>query len=572
MILDYLRSTSDGKITIPPFHTGHLGFIPGTEVSVALLTSQNSEGHCEVLVTPFRPNFSTLCRLTCKMVDQPGVVNRLIDAVASLNINIVKHESSAINSLDHHLVELVLDWHTSTHGTGDAPADVVSHFQELAYRLPIHQERYLLLYQAIMCRCGDVIVIDSDFGRPLPAITIVPFANPGDWSPHPEQGVSINRISDAEERRKGSAQVEFVIPERLLARIRHMARFPGTEPLQYILSSEAGSRSLRIFFPRRAFIPRIIHLAFTHLDEPGALSAITHVLAQCGFNILTGLLRKKTGSRSGYEVILEYTDPDTFPPTDRAELIEWMKEIIGGADPAALTVLADYHVQIGYPEYPKSPEQIPPSPVTSLPANYEGQRAAPHVPVAPDLLDAVIERIEANQRRLNSPAEQQRMRFMTPIRHVLRRKKVVFLSYPGSARVHGELLKKAIADQFGDELHVTDYTEADFQVIVQRVLEKIHACDFFLGIWHHDPVAGVREPSVSPWLPFEYGIALSAGKKTLMIHSDGLPERIWKRIDPAKAHPAYSDIHFVDTTIPMVLNEIRTDWLATPNRTLLGAA
>jgi hypothetical protein len=43
------------------------------------------------------------------MLDQPGVVSRLIQAVLSLGITIVKQESTVINHLEQHFVEMVLE-------------------------------------------------------------------------------------------------------------------------------------------------------------------------------------------------------------------------------------------------------------------------------------------------------------------------------------------------------------------------------------------------------------------------------------------------------------------------------
>jgi len=596
MILDYMRTSEGGTIIIPPFHTGHLGFIPGTEVSVALLAPHGShEGHCEILVTPFAPNFSTLCRLTCTMADHPGVVNRLIEAVASLGINIVKQESSAVNSLDHHVVELVLDWRTSRLNADAEPEEVVSKFDErLAYRLPIHLHRYLLLYQAVMCRCGDVIVINNDFNAPLPAITITPFSDTGEWldpvnvriervldQPDGKDtedrvdparsgpaGTDVGRIGEPSvgrlvARQRGAARVYFDIPEKLLARIRHMTRFEKDEPLPYILSSETSSRSLRLFFPKKRVVSRIIHLAFTHMDVPGALSAITKVLADRKFNILTGLLRKKTGSTSGYEVILEYMDEKDPPPqrSDGGQLLAWISTRLADGDDASLAELNHFQVSISLPEYPKASQHFDPVPVRSKSSVQAGEKI---LPVSPQLLENCINRVRSALELEDKPEQRAwRLNFLESIRMVIERKPSLFLSYPRSAKEHAKMLKKAISETFGDKLRVDEYQDPDFEIIVSRVLAKIQQCDFFLGIWHHDWGDGHKEPGISPWMPFEYGIAVSAKKKAIIIRSEDLPDSIWKRIEPAKAHPAYNDLQFAEKTVPMVIKYIQTHWSPT---------
>ena len=114
MILDYLRYSEDGAIRIPPFHTGHLGFIPGTQVTVSLMRSPaQQESHCEICATPFSQDAASMFRTEATMKDQIGVVHQLLAGIARLHINVVKEESSAINYLNHHQVDLVLDWRTS---------------------------------------------------------------------------------------------------------------------------------------------------------------------------------------------------------------------------------------------------------------------------------------------------------------------------------------------------------------------------------------------------------------------------------------------------------------------------
>ena len=132
----------------------------------------------------------------------------------------------------------------------------------------------------------------------------------------------------------------------------------------------------------------------------------------------------------------------------------------------------------------------------------------------------------------------------------------VFLSYPTRATAHADLLKKALEKYFD----VEEYREQDFQDIVERVREKIRSCDFFVGIWHHEESGG-SVATVSPWMPFEYGIALEAKKEAIVIFSDRLPEEIWKRIDPGRSQLRYSDLIFTTHTVEAVMRHCETEWL-----------
>lgn len=98
LVLDYLRpllqcNGDQRAITIPPFHAGHLGFVPDSEVHIGLLAPFTQDGtHCEILVTPYEAGMQ-LGRLTCTMLDRRGVVKQLVDAVSSLDVNIMLVET-----------------------------------------------------------------------------------------------------------------------------------------------------------------------------------------------------------------------------------------------------------------------------------------------------------------------------------------------------------------------------------------------------------------------------------------------------------------------------------------------
>jgi len=98
IVLDYLKTTKDDKLVIPPFQTGHLGLLPDTEVHACLLApAQEQVKHAEVLISPYAPQPDSLARLSCTMRDQPGVVERLVRAITDLEVNIDSQESSGVN-------------------------------------------------------------------------------------------------------------------------------------------------------------------------------------------------------------------------------------------------------------------------------------------------------------------------------------------------------------------------------------------------------------------------------------------------------------------------------------------
>jgi hypothetical protein len=79
--------------------------------------------------------------------------------------------------------------------------------------------------------------------------------------------------------------------------------------------------------------------------------------------------------------------------------------------------------------------------------------------------------------------------------------------------------------------------------------------DYFIGIWHHDETLPTQDGKygISPWMPFEYGIANALGKPSLVVHSDRLDEQIWKRINSGIANPEYKDLFFATDTLDRIL-------------------
>lgn len=556
MILDYKRISKDGKIIVPPFHTGHLGFVHNTDVYVTLLsTPQDLQSHCEIIVTPFSTNFSTLSHLRCIMDDRPGVVYKLIEAVASLGINISGKESSAINSLGQHVVELVLDWGTSSILTNEeTPPAIVSKFNLLSLRIPIHLKHFFTLYQAIMIRCGDVITIDHDYGIPLPSLTITPFGGTS-----PNGGTTREAKITRDEANLNKFHMEFKVPDSLLYNIRRKTHFvENDEPLPYIISSESNSRCLRVFFPHKNLQEKILHIAFNHADTPGALLSITRVLADKNFNILTGLLRKKDKNRSGYELILEYKGDD-IPKTALAShegLLNWVTDLINTSDEDTLALLSEYAVTIGLPEYPKRKISLTHKQVIN-PSSFK--------PSSKEKLNEskLIAQCIADLTKNNSIKKEiktERLKLLNLLAEGIDRKPIIFMSYPESTKSHANLLKDAINKEFPDHFKIEDYQERNLEPIKMHVLKLIRECDFFLGIWHHESEFREGGANVSPWMPFEYGIAVSAGKETAIIYSDKLSKELIKRIEGEKSNVSYSDLYFSSETIQFVLHYINLHW------------
>jgi predicted amino acid-binding ACT domain protein len=245
MVLDNLRwTTASGQLVIPPFHTGHLSFIPETDVTVSLLRDKPAPEHgCEICVTPFDAEPHTLFTMKCVMVDRPGVVEKLIKAVASLKINIVTQESSSIDDLSRHEVFMLLDWSTTDMLTREPiQTDLRNRFTDLHAILQTNDARFLRLLERILALCGDIL----DWSSTDPSVPNI------QMHPLEERRDAIRRSHSRVKRDPArKLHVSVSLPEDILRRIEDGTGWLSHEPLPYVIMSDTDSRTLRVFFPKR---------------------------------------------------------------------------------------------------------------------------------------------------------------------------------------------------------------------------------------------------------------------------------------------------------------------------------
>jgi len=317
---------------------------------------------------------------------------------------------------------------------------------------------------------------------------------------------------------------------------------------------------LRIFFPKPELAATLVHVGFRHNDLPGALSAITPVIAHASFNVLTSLLRKKNSNQNTWEALLEYRGADVVPqPTPgqkkdvfQAFLVDWVvSKFTEAARVFDMDRIKQSELCITVPEYPRAGH------------TYEvtiRDKLVAHKSVAPrqqqetfkDRSTLLEERLQATATSNESQYSEARKALICVVAENARAKPRVFLSFPHKAKEHGAVLRDVLER---DGYLVDEYQLPRGEIIVKEVIAKIGACDVFVGIWHHDSQRD--KCTVSPWMPFEYGIALAFGRQCVMVHSKELDSSVWQRISPEIAHASYSDVRFESETIPIIVNKVR---------------
>lgn len=177
IVLGSLERTDNLTVVVPPFHTGHLGLIPGTEVHVGLqVPYQPGPRHCEVVVTPFSQPTANMALFKCTLRDRIGVVGRLVNAVSDLDVNIVTLESTVLNHLNHHLVTMLVDFSTSNlrHApSGDRVRQLYAHFEPC---FPVQDERFVRLFESIAVHSAGVWTTCQIADRVIPNLRLVPLS------------------------------------------------------------------------------------------------------------------------------------------------------------------------------------------------------------------------------------------------------------------------------------------------------------------------------------------------------------------------------------------------------------
>lgn len=302
-----------GLLAIPMSHAGPVGFIPGHFVQAHLSRKPKDDAsefdaRCEVLLTPFVHNVGEMFQIKVMLVDRPGVVQRLLEALALMGVNVDQQESCAVSSGlrgTTHYVKLVGDW-TRTVDMGSPipswPGDTWV-YRSLAHRIPIEDGRYLRLLEQIVASCGEIIVFDRAEGPSLPAICMSPFSyRSAGESSEPHQLLDGDGVDCPPG--PGSGHVVTVrLSEPEIDTVCARTRTAPGRPVRYVLSSDAETRTLRALF-----IPRgrpLVHVGFDHRDERGALAAIGSLVSTAGYNILQSVQRVSSDETSVWELLLE---------------------------------------------------------------------------------------------------------------------------------------------------------------------------------------------------------------------------------------------------------------------------
>lgn len=554
-VLDSLRRLSSRKLTIPPFHLGHLGFRPGLEVDSQYVDFDNAQGH-ELTLTPFQGRRDNLFILKCIFTEQPGVVASALSAFARMRLNVLSLESATIDRDTKHVLFCILSWAPSRYTRAVELDESAKHkLIDVLPLLPTLDKRYLYFLETFFLFCFDALAYEKVPGKNLllPRIDIKLFDD--FYVEQPFRPLKISREPLKVEVDPADADVKVTLPSVVVELSQETA-----ENSPALLFSETETKALHIIFPKPGREKRFLHIGFTHQNRPGALLLIATLLQYCGFSIKTSLLRQYDIQRNinVWETMLEYVGeiPINPIPDDKAG-VEWFRNwCFGDENPKhdltknLINYLRSYSVEVCRPSYPRRARD----------ALLEFEPLNLSANVVPDR-EFSIERDEVFEIRHHKYRERLALlerasqdtgeyswlaRLMYPALQRIKLGGQVFMSIPRHCAEQIHLIKTNLQTEL--DLDVITYQDGDAaERVSAAALEKIRAADFFLGVWHPERD---KPRELSPWMPFEFGVALALGKPYVLIAHRDIPGDVKSRI-----MRDYSLIDYSDVELKQIITE-----------------
>ncbi|WP_372784105.1 hypothetical protein [Phenylobacterium sp.] len=603
-----LGKTREGHwIRVPDFHKGHLGFLPEIAVRIASPSLSNEDDEsidrtCEMMVTPYIIT-KDIFRLKCLFVEKRGVVERLVNLMSYLRVNIISLESASLFTERLHTVHLVLDLRRSKLNRGNiGPSDEMKYVDILS-SMQTMDRRGLELFLYIVRQCHDILSWDAKDGRDIPNIQISDFAEHDNTNDNEAALTIVKRTNFGGEGPKHTYLK--IDPERAVS-IATKIGVSEAEEFDYLLLSDTESRNLRVKFLSKTKRQKLFHIGFYHKNEIGALNIITKIVARSNFNVITSLIRRVQDYHNVWEVILEYQGSDAriqSLPKDPRRAIQLMlnpalKQLREAASAYGIALFIPTHI-------PVHASQTEDGPV---------RRGWKHsIPLDPDAV-AQTPRLQFPRLiRVNGATSSGREWIVDYASAAIEKGPAVFISCPTVAAEYRDALCRRLEAKGWTPTIYSGASKSELTYAEARRL--IVAADYFVGIWHPEPesaaadkarrgakakgrsaavaeraatassVSGAEARSgadaqatpaagadhetrrqlplsrLSPWMHFELGEALALHKPFKIIaHKDLNWPEVVRRIAADRTTPGYSDEASFDERITELLVFMENNW------------
>jgi predicted amino acid-binding ACT domain protein len=537
LILDKPKSFDGVTIELPRYHRAHLSLFRESWVSVVILPGRDqSHQRAELILSPIsEDSWDDLWRITATMHDRKGLVNDMLELLASRQLNILAAESSSMERDSIHTIEVICDAHRYQTPHYDGTAHLrrdrrVSELRDL--------RRYIIakmLPDLVVNSSGEPTVQASRMRAlfnarlALDQCEIDFQAQKAHFKPMRER-LKI-------ERRKETGELFVRLPGKILDVLLPMLGGDVTK-CTYLLVSDTKERFLRGHFtssPRQILAPTI-----RHSERTGAVAAITRALRTGGFNILTMLTRLDDQNRTAEaEFVISGNETDNLE--SRLESCLGTPELVGA-----------FNVQIDYPrDYDKRPSFKP----ITVASSAQSSGPADSLSVLEQLKEHV-DRYELSLARPgSSPDDEERLRLATAYHseeaRCLKAKDIPWLFL--SCAYRGQYVKETtkIAAEYGYRILTGE--ELDSETKRDGVISKIRAATHFLGIWTWEKGFPLEERTSeesrlhcpSPWMIWELGVAQAYGLPVRLAISKEVHTESWSRINGDPVHFMFDGSNFL---------------------------
>lgn len=471
------------------------------------------------------------------MRDEVGVVERLVNAISELGLSIDVEESASMANLQRHSVTLILGLESlGASAANQSPPVARGKYRDYAAYVPMHDSRCRLIFETVVRHCADVLAVRTSGLIHTLDISIRLLAT------HPR-----GRTGTATLVAAPGQNVRVQLPVQILKAVRAGRRPTSDDDLHYVFFSDTDDRSLRVFFLSAVVARSIYHVAIHHRDQPHALGTLLALTSAAKFNILTSLVRGgDTPGENVWEVVLEYRGDDAQPARPAVgdepdwlstKALPWLREKLVEAVSERTRITA-FNIELSQPTYPR-----PGVPLERVPLASAPESAGLLIRAAVDH-DIQIERRRSQITKL--PAADRSVRNAILNQIVVRREwPRVFLAYTQSSQRHADLVRGTLGEHY--DIVAREATAAD----PLEASSEIGASDFFIGLWHHNKhlLHGPNSFGGSPWIHFQYGLAVAAGKPTLIVRPTDADPMSWPDSLAGPQHIVYTDLDFATATV-----------------------
>lgn len=322
LILGSMLSISGGVLNIPDYHRGHLSLKSGTAVTIVYLPGKEGNPYprlAEMIISPiaFR-SWEHLTRINTRVANRPGVLRKLMVALAEADLDILCHASGPLENGRFQRVEFLVD-----------AEQFYQRFERLK-SVNKNPEPYILFELERWLK--SLLINDLCFDGQRARLKVRPMeAFRRAWRAYRKMMMN----DDHDRPIKGYGVINrgsLRLPETIITRM-------GSNPC-IMLNSDTKDRMLRASLLDES--DSCTFLRVVHRDIPGSSSRICSSLSN-EFQIVTSLSRiKSQGEASDFEFILY--SPRYNTDNDEIKRRSIIESLLSVHD------LRDLEIHVSYPD------------------------------------------------------------------------------------------------------------------------------------------------------------------------------------------------------------------------------